>query len=81
MNFDEEDTLLLVLIVCICQAAFLCQLPFKKPKNRKTWVKDLLRRRETSRAYNNKVSELQFQDRYNNNSFWFAYFTFFNLYP
>ena len=71
MNFDE-DTLLLLLAVCIFQAAFLCQLPFKKRKNRKTWLKDWLRRRETFGAYNNIVSELQLKDRYYNNSFWFA---------
>ena len=48
MNFNE-DTLLLLLAVCICQTIVLCQLPFKK---RKIWVKEWLRPRETLQAYN-----------------------------
>ena len=39
MNFDE-DTLLLLLPVCICQTVILCQLPFKKRKKSKIWVKE-----------------------------------------
>ena len=65
MNFDE-DTLLMLLVIFICQAVALCQLPFKK---RKTWVKERLRRRETLGAYNTIVSELQLQNHYHNNSF------------
>ena len=79
MNFDE-DTLLLLLAICICQTVFLCQLLFKKRKNLKTWVEDWLRRQETFGAYNNIVSELQLQDRYHKDLRWFAYFTFVNLY-
>ena len=57
MNFDE-DTLLLLLAVCICQAVILCQFPFKKSKKHKIWVREWLRRRETLGAYNNIVSEI-----------------------
>ena len=46
MNLDE-DNLLLLLDICICQAVLLCQLPFKKRKKHKTWVKDWLHHRET----------------------------------
>ena len=62
MNLDE-DNLLLLLDICICQAVLLCQLPFKKRKKHKTWVKDWLHYRETL--------GLQLQDGYHNNSFWF----------
>ena len=58
MNFDE-DILLLLLVVCICQAVFLCQLPFKKCKKRKACVQESLRRREILGAYNTIASELQ----------------------
>ena len=63
MNFDE-DYLLLILAVCICQTTLLCQLPFKKRKKCTVWVKEWLRRRNTRGAYNTIVSELQLQDRY-----------------
>ena len=63
MTFDE-DTLLLLLAVCICQTVTLCQFPFKKRKKRKIWVKEWLRRQETLGAYNNIASELQLQDCY-----------------
>ena len=46
INFDE-DTLLLLLAVYICQIVILCQLAFKKRKERKIWTKESLRRRET----------------------------------
>ena len=34
----DEDTLLLLLAVCICQTVILRQLPFKKRKKHKMWV-------------------------------------------
>ena len=46
MNFDE-DTLLLILVVCICQTIILCQVPIKKRIKLKIWVKKWLCRRET----------------------------------
>ena len=46
MNFDE-DILLLLLAACVCQTVILCQLTFKKSKNRKIWAKESLRRQET----------------------------------
>ena len=61
-----------LLTVCICQAIFVCQSPFKKPKKRKTCVKKWLRRRETLGAHKIIFSELQLEDCYHNNSFWFA---------
>ena len=53
--FFTEDLWLLLLTICICQAVFLCQLPFKGRKNHKAWVKDWLRRRETFGEYHNIV--------------------------
>ena len=55
MNFDE-DTLLLLLAICICQAVFLCQLPFKKYKNYKTGVKDWFPCRETFGSFSFKIA-------------------------
>ena len=52
--FFTEHLRWLLLAICICQAVLLCQLPFKKRKNHKTWVKDWLRRRETPGAYNRR---------------------------
>ena len=46
INFDE-DILLLLLAVYICQTVILCKLAFKKRKERKIWEKESLRRRET----------------------------------
>ena len=36
-NEFDEDTSLLLQAICIFQAVFFCQLPFKK---RKAWVKE-----------------------------------------
>ena len=71
MNFDE-DTLLLLLAVCIYQTVVSCQLSFKKPKKRKLRVRKWLRCREMLGGYNTIALELELQDRYHNNSFWFV---------
>ena len=63
MNFDE-DTLLLLLAIFICQTVIVCQLPFKKHKKCKIWVKEWLHCQEMLGAYNSIVSELQLQDCY-----------------
>ena len=66
---EDEETLLLLMVVCICKILFLCDLHFKKRKPWKTWVdtKKLwkwIRRWKLWMLITKLVSDLQLQNHY-----------------